>query len=213
MGACGETGAGGAVPGGAASCYSFPVSLFEEQLGEWKAVSRGAGVAWLCAYGLFLVYAASNRSGFLFPDLVNLVIHEAGHLFFSWFGRTITILGGTLGELLVPLLCAVYFFWAREAPGFTFASFWFFENFPYIGVYMADARDQALPLVSVGGGSEGGEGHDWANLFGQWGLLAHDRQIGGFVKVLGWMGMLAVAGWFAWRVRWKTGEGEDGAVS
>lgn len=178
------------------------MSLFEEQLGEWKPVSRGAGIAWLCAYGLFLLYAAAHRGGFLFPDFVNLIIHEAGHLFFGWFGRTIGILGGTLGELLVPLLCAVYFGWAREAPGFTFASFWFFENLPYIGVYMADARSQSLPLVSAGGG-EGGEEHDWANLFGQWGLLAQDRKIGGLVTMLGWMGMLAVAAWFAWRVDWK----------
>ncbi|MBZ5528765.1 MAG: hypothetical protein LAN71_12800 [Acidobacteriia bacterium] len=185
------------------------MSLFEEQLGEWKTVSRGEGVAWLSVYGLFLLYAANNRSGFLFPDYVNLIIHEAGHLFFSWFGRTVTILGGTLGELLVPLLCAAYFACAREVTGFTFASFWFFENFPYIGVYMTDARAQALPLVSVGGGGDGDE-HDWRNLFGQWGLLAHDRQIGGLTVALGWMGMLAVVAWFAWRVRWRVRAGEDG---
>src|SRR5712672_4272616 len=144
------------------------VALLEEIFGDWKPVSRISGIAWLCFYTLFLVYALASRSGFLILDFVNLIIHEGGHFFFSWFGNTIMILGGTLGELLVPLLWALYFFWQREATGFAFCSFWFFENFPYIGTYMADARTQELPLVGSGD-------HDWAILFGQWGLLMQDH--------------------------------------
>ena len=170
--------------------------LLGEQLGEWKRISRPAAIAWLCFYGLFLLYAATSRSGFLFLDYVNLLIHEAGHFFFSWFGYTVTILGGTLGELLVPLLCAAYFAWQRETSGAAFCSFWFFENFPYIGAYMADARAEALPLVGSGE-------HDWQILFGQWGLLLHDRAIGGFTSAVGWLGMLATVAWFAWRV-WQS---------
>src|SRR6266513_2897953 len=102
------------------------VAFLEDKFGEWKPVSRGAGIAWLCFYALFLLYAFTNRSGFLFLDFVNLIIHEGGHFFFSWFGNTIMILGGTLGELLVPLVCAIYFLWPREATGFAFCSFWFF---------------------------------------------------------------------------------------
>ena len=77
------------------------------------------------------------------------MIHEGGHFFFSWFGETIHILGGTLGELIVPLLCAAYVFWRRETTGFAFSIFWFFENFPYSGTYMADARTRALPARSA----------------------------------------------------------------
>src|SRR5260370_11745101 len=116
------------------------MALLEEQLGAWKPVSRGAGIAWLCFYALFLLYAFADRSGFLILDYANLLIQEGGHFFLSWFGNPIMILGGTLGELLVPLLCAIYFFWQREPTGFAFCTFWFFENFPYIGTYMADAR-------------------------------------------------------------------------
>jgi len=170
------------------------MALLESYVGEWKPVSRIAGIGWLCFYVLFLLYAASNRSGFLFLDYVNLIIHEGGHFFFSWFGYTITILGGTLGELLVPLLCAAYFFAQRETAGFTFSMFWFFENFPYIGTYMADARAQNLPLVGPGGGE-----HDWAALFGQWGLLYKDQKIGHAVLIIGWIGMLAITAWLVWR--------------
>ena len=84
------------------------MAFLEEKFGDWKPVSRGAGIAWLCFYALFLLYAFTSRSGFLILDYVNLIIHEGGHFFFSWFGNTIMILGGTLGELFVPLLCALY---------------------------------------------------------------------------------------------------------
>jgi hypothetical protein len=168
------------------------VAFLKDYFGEWKPISRYAGIGWLCFYLLFLIYAAADRTGFLFLDYVNLIIHEGGHFSFSWFGYTITILGGTLAELIVPLLCAAYFFWQREISGFAFCAFWFFENFPYIGTYMADARAQDLPLVGSGD-------HDWGILFGQWGLLMQDQRIGGATRALGWMGMVAVVGWLAWR--------------
>ncbi len=170
------------------------MALFEDKLGQWKPVSRLTGIAWLCFYALFLLYAFADRSGFLIVDYVNLLIHEGGHFFFSWFGNTIMILGGTIGELLVPLLCAIYFFCQRETTGFAFSTYWLFENFPYIGTYMADARSAALPLV-------GSEESDWTILFGQWGLLAEDQKIGAIMRALGWLGMLATMVWLGNRVR------------
>lgn len=169
--------------------------LLGDDFPDWKPVSRGACIACIVFYLLFLLYAAADRTGFLIIDYVNLIIHEGGHFFFSWFGYTITILGGTLGELLVPLLCAAYFWWKRETTAVTFCSFWFFENFLYIGTYMADARTSALPLV-------GSEESDWTILFTQWGILAHDQQIGHTMRALGWLGMLATVAWLSWRV-WR----------
>ena len=165
--------------------------LFED-LPDWKPVSRLAGIAWLVVYLLFLLYAVLDRTGFLFVDYVNLMIHEGGHFFFSWFGDTIRILGGTLGELIVPLLCAAAFWWRRETTAVAFCSFWFFENFLYIGTYMSDARTSTLPLV-------GGDESDWTILFGQWNVLVHDQQIGQTVRDLGYLGMLATLAWLAYR--------------
>jgi len=121
------------------------MAFLQDRFGEWKPVSRIIGIAWLCFYVLFLLYAYLDHSGFLILDYVNLIIHEGGHFFFSQFGETIRILGGTLGELIVPLLCAAYFFWKRETTAVAFSFFWFFENFPYIGTYMADARSDSCP--------------------------------------------------------------------
>ena len=158
----------------------MPLSLPETQ--PWDPVSRIAGISWLVVYSLFLLHAFRDTTGFLFPDFVNLMIHEAGHLFFSWGGNTLMLLGGTLGELLVPLLCALYFFFHGQTYGFVFSAFWFFENFLYIGTYMKDARANALPLVNSDIG-------DWTLLFGQWNLLPLDLKIGQFTRDLGWLGM------------------------
>lgn len=160
---------------------------------NWTRVSRIGGSVILVLYVLFVFYALRDTSGFLFIDNVNLMIHEAGHLFFSWGGRTIMLLGGTLGELIVPALCAAFFFFHRQTYGLAFSLFWFFENFLYIGTYMADARACALPLVNSDIG-------DWTILFGQWGILQDDVKIGHFVRFLGWLGMLSVISWLAYRL-------------
>jgi hypothetical protein len=171
-----------------------------EELDEWKPISRP--VAWfaLATYVLFLLHAGFDRSGFLFLDYANLAIHEVGHPLFGIFanenqvglGYTLAILGGTLLELIVPFACAVLFFLRREVPGVAFCLFWFFENFLYIGHYMATARSMDIQLVGSGE-------HDWEILFTQWHILVHDQQIGHATQALGWLGMLATVVCFAWR--------------
>jgi len=166
---------------------------------EWKGVSKAESIGWLAFYGLFLVYALANKSGFLLIDHVNLVVHEGGHLLFGWLGRTLGLWGGTLLELLVPLVLACYFVFQRHPTGTAFSSFFFFENFLYISVYMADARSQGLPLVTVGDASQGG--HDWFNIFSSLGLLRYDTKIAGVVRLLGWLGMIGTVVWFVRRRR------------
>ena len=56
---------------------------------------------------------------------------------------------------------------------------------------ISDARTLALPLVGSGE-------HGWEILFGQWGLLVHDRAIGAATRQLGWLGMLATVAWLVW---------------
>ena len=170
-----------------------------DYFGEWKSVSKIAGISWLVFYALFFLYAALNDSGFLFLDFANLMIHESGHPLLSPFGYTMMILGGTLAELIVPLACFAYFFYKRETTGVAFCGFWFFENFLYIGTYMADARELALPLVGSGD-------HDWNILFGQWGILRHDVTIGHTTRFLGWLGMLSSAVWLAWHTYYSAKE-------
>ena len=166
---------------------------------RWQSVSAIALVAWIVFYIFFLLYAMFDRSGFLFIDNANLVVHEAGHLLFGYLGETLMIWGGTILELFVPFALAVYFAYLRQPAATAFCAFFFFENLLYIATYMADARAQQLPLVTVGG-SDYVE-HDWAYIFSSLGLLQHDTQIAALIRALGWLGMLGTVGWLVWR--WK----------
>jgi hypothetical protein len=129
----------------------------------WRPISRWSVAAWLVFYALFLMYAFRMHGGFLFIDSANLVVHEGGHMFFSWFGRTLCLWGGTILQWLVPLLLAAYFFHQRQPAAFIFCAFFFFENWLYTATYMADARAMALPLVTTGD-SDLIE-HDWNTIF------------------------------------------------
>jgi hypothetical protein len=149
---------------------------------------------WLAFYALFLLHMATDADGFPFTHGVNLVVHEAGHFFFGWLGWTIGILGGTLAEILVPLLFAAYFLRQGHTAGVAFCVFWMFHTSSAISVYMADARTVSLPLVGSGD-------HDWEILFEQWGVLHRDTQIASVVRSLGWLGMLGSVAWLAWIAR------------
>ncbi len=164
---------------------------------DWRPLSRLALGAWLAFYGFFLLYAFRMHGAFLFIDLANLVVHEGGHLLFGWLGPTCMIWGGTILQWSVPLLLAAYFFTQRQTTAFAFCLFFFFENWLYTATYMADARAMVLPLVTAGD-SDFVE-HDWHTIFSSLGVLQYDTSIAGFVRTLGWLGMLAAVTWLARR--------------
>jgi hypothetical protein len=64
---------------------------------------------------------------------------------------------------------------------------------------MADARAMELPLVTTG--DPDFAEHDFHAIFTSLGVLDHDTQIAAVVRTLGWIGMLAVVGWLAFRLR------------
>jgi len=167
----------------------------------WKPVPLWAMVGWLVAYAAFLLYAWREHGVNLFIDAVNMVTHEAGHPLFGYFGETLHLWGGTILQLLVPAALAFTFWRMRELMGTTFCWFMFFENFLGIAAYMADARALQLPLVSAEGGGDGDIIHDWNAIFSQLNLLPYDTRIAAVVRALGWLGMIAVPLWFAWRAR------------
>jgi hypothetical protein len=163
----------------------------------WRPVSRPVFWGWLAFYALLTGNAAMGGHLFQWFDLVFVPVHEGGHLLFRIFGEWLMVAGGTFLQLFVPFALGVYFAFQRQIPGTAFCAFFFFEQFLPIGIYMADARSQSLPLLTVGDSED--VIHDWFYLFSHSGLLNHDTQIGATFRILGWIGMLAVVGWFAWR--------------
>ncbi|MGA9643509.1 MAG: hypothetical protein WBQ72_19080 [Terriglobales bacterium] len=178
------------------------VETFNQAAGareEWRPIPRWAVGAWLAFYALFLAYAFNAHGGYLFIDSANLVVHEGGHLLFSWAGRTLCLWGGTILQWAVPLLLALYFFHERQAGAFVFCLFFFFENWLYTATYMADARAMVLPLVTTGD-PEFAE-HDWNTIFTSLGVLQYDTAIAAVVRTIGWCGMLGSVAWLAARLR------------
>lgn len=184
---------------------------FLEAFGEeWEPVPRALLVAWLAFYLLFLYQAARGQGFLLMIDLVFVPIHEGGHLLFRFFGEFLMVTGGTFMQLFVPAALAFYFALRRQAQGTAFCAFFFFEQFLPIATYMADARAQDLPLLTVGDTDE--VIHDWNYLFGKFGVLNHDTQIAAAIRVIGWIGMLTAAGWLLWRSLAKSQKYMQGAA-
>ena len=121
------------------------------------------GIIWLAllVMGWTFMTLSIERSQML-PSLphfilsrVNLVFHEAGHVVFLPLGRFMTILGGSLLQVLVPLICTLAFL-TRHLD--TFAAsvtlWWTGQSLIELAPYINDARAQELMLL--GGGDRPG---------------------------------------------------------
>jgi hypothetical protein len=164
---------------------------------DWEPIPRWALWTWVAFYVFFFYQAARGRGLPVLIDGVFVPIHEGGHVIFSMFGQFLGIAGGTIMQLLAPFLLATYFFFRRQPQGVAFCAFFLFEQFLPIATYMADARAQDLPLLTIGSGDN--VIHDWNYLFGRLGLLARDTQIAGLTRFAGWLGMIGVVIWLIWR--------------
>jgi hypothetical protein len=137
----------------------------------------------------------TTHTGESFLHLINLPFHEAGHLLFIPLGRFMMVLGGSLGQILMPLTCLVTFLVKTRDPfGAAVALWWMAESFMDIAPYIDDAR--ALELVLLGGvtGKET-DGHDWNNILTMLGWLEYDHRLAHLAYNLGILMMLASFAW------------------
>ena len=124
-----------------------------------------------------------------------LIFHEAGHVVFMPFGEFMTVLGGSLFQLLVPAGIIGYFIWRRDFFAASFASIYLAASMANLAVYIGDARAGRLPLL---GGHR--SSHDWTYLLIEMKRLGSDMVIGDFVHstAVTLFGVAVVAGiWFA----------------
>lgn len=144
---------------------------------------------WLGTFFLLpiIVYLILHIGNFLFIDYLNLLIHEGGHGVFKIFGGFIYTLGGTLMQIIIPLMFVVYYFLTKKKFLTQIFLIWLGENFFNISVYASDARSKKLPLL-------GGNNvyHDWNYLLSKTGLLEYDLLIGKIFIALGLICFLVV---------------------
>lgn len=121
-----------------------------------------------------VIWLSFNAGDFIFLiDHFNLLIHEGGHGIFSLFGQFIYTLGGTLMQIILPLIFVYYFVSQRKKFGTQISLVWLGQNLMNISVYAADAQERLLPLL---GGNK--VYHDWHFILRRTGLLEYDNEIG-----------------------------------
>ena len=173
---------------------------------RWEKITGGKLTGFGLGLAAFLGLLLASEPGFVFGlDHANLLFHEAGHPIVGLFSNRLETYGGTLGQLVFPVVLAVSFWRQGQAPAFAAAVIWFFENWLNIARYMADARALELPLV-------GGGDHDWNTIFTRWNLLSYDTDIAGTLRCLAWAGMATMVGWVGWRW-WRDRQRPDNTES
>ena len=158
----------------------------------------------LVAYGFKLITTPildfPNSSWLL--HAVNLVFHEAGHVFFSPFGRFLHVLGGTLGQLIIPAIVIGTFLWQRDTFGTAVGLWWLGESFLDISPYINDARAGQLVLLGGVTGSEVEDYHDWEVLLTKLNMLQYDHTLARLSFSTGSLLMLTAMLWGSWML-WK----------
>ena len=112
-------------------------------------------------------------------DTIDLFIHEGGHFFFSFMGRMIYFMGGSLMQMVLPSL-AIYVFLKSSLRSLIGTLYWLGHNMINVSVYIGDAPFRRLPLL-------GGDNsiHDWNWIFNHTGMMDSAETISGIVLILG----------------------------
>ena len=134
-----------------------------------------------------------------FMHAIVLPIHEAGHIFLIPFGEFMTILGGSLFQLVLPLGIGAAFLWRQRDPfGAAICLWWAGASMVDLAPYIWDALDPQMLLL---GGHTGEDGpHDWIYLLERLGALRHAHGWGVAAHHLGSLVMLGGVGWGGWRL-------------
>jgi hypothetical protein len=186
------------------------LAALRERVLEPPPGGAGAGFYARCAAFLFFfvwgmrLYAMDISDAEIngsFMHVVILTFHEAGHVVFIPFGRFMTVLGGSLFQVLVPLGLMVAFIFGlggSKRDNFAAALMLWWAGVAIIDVapYIWDAYDPKMMLLGGKTGAES-DGHDWQNILGDLGLIKRARFVGQIAHKTGLLVMLAGLAWAA----------------
>lgn len=141
----------------------------------------------LSIYFLWIAYDPMQGS---FLDLVDLPIHETGHLIFRIFGEFMTIAGGSLFQVIMPGIFVGYFIWHFKYYSAAIVLFWVGQSILNVYVYAADAVVMQLVLTSGFTGTEGSF-PDWNYLLTRTGLIGSTKIVAGLIRMVGTLTILA----------------------
>lgn len=145
--------------------------------------------ALLAIYFLWIAYDPMQGS---FLDMVDLPIHETGHLIFRLFGEFMMIAGGSLFQVIVPAIFVGYFWWSEKYYSAAIVLFWVGQSIINVYIYAADAVVMQLVLTSGLTGSEGSF-HDWNYMLTRLGLIGSTKVVAGLIRVAGALTIISAA--------------------
>lgn len=141
----------------------------------------------LTIYFLWIAYAPMQGS---FLDFVDLPIHETGHLLFRPLGEFMMIAGGSLFQVIFPLVFVGYFIWHEKYYSAAIVLFWVGQSILNVWVYASDAVVMQLVLTSGFTGTEGSF-HDWNYLLTETGLIASTKTVAGIIRFVATLTIIA----------------------
>ena len=136
-------------------------------------------------YVLWIAYDPMQGS---FLDNVDLPIHETGHLLFRPFGEFMMVAGGSLFQVIFPIVFVGYFIWQRSFYSAAIVALWVGQSILNVWVYASDAVVMQLVLTSGFTGSEGSF-HDWNYMLTHFGML---DSVKGVAKVIRFTGTVTI---------------------
>jgi hypothetical protein len=127
---------------------------------------------------------------------LTLLFHELGHVLFRPFGEFMMFAGGSITQLLVPIVAGLLLLRQGELFGAVLGGGWFSLSLYGVARYMADAEAQELPLVGFGSDPE----HDWHYILETWDAVARCEIYAGRLGTLAGITGLIACAYGAWLV-------------
>ena len=159
----------------------------------WLRLTLVVGFAVWGGVLVFLDYRTGAMGGSVIHAPL-LIFHEAGHFVFRLAGHWLMVLGGTLGQLLMPAIMAGALLRQNRDPFGAALAVWLFGvSLLDIAPYVYDALEPQLMLLSGSTGEAGG--HDWIYLLESVGLLRRAHGLGAIVHAAGTLVVIAAIGW------------------
>jgi di/tricarboxylate transporter len=171
--------------------YQKPIAWSEEKWGWWWRT---------IILLLFLVMFAQNLQDYNFAlqrlsnpfSAFDLGMHELGHILFTPFGDFMRIFGGSLFQIIVPILWLIGFLQVRWSFAAAMCWCWLGLNFFDVATYAGDAQTRILPLATgIAGIAEQGseevydQAHDWYQILTRIGHLEWDQAIAQGLRLAG----------------------------
>lgn len=142
----------------------------------------------------FISHPAEVNQSFMHN--INLVFHEAGHIIFSPFGWLMTKLGGTLGQLLMPLIVMLAFLIKHHNNfGAAIGLWWLGQSLIDCAPYIDDALDQRMLLLGGVTGADRPGYHDWNSILGNFDVLERHRTFATMADTTGSLLILLAIAW------------------